>query len=535
MNRKETITVACITFFVACLPLFSVNCIGGHDIIYHLLRIESLKTGIENGLPFLRVNMLYFNGQGYASSLFYPDLFLYIPALLRVFGIGINLSYHIFIAFCLLAGFASAYYCMYTVGQNKTCSLIFAIMFTLFKYHLYDVYERSAAGEFTALIFVPFVLAGLFDLIFSDFDRPHLLVIGMSGVILTHTITTVMCAILCVVVFIIGIRDIAKDVKKIKRLLLSVLIVILLTAFYVFPMMEMLFSTQFSLSAASFDPDNEKLLIKNVFSFSDPSMGVMVFIPLLLRVFIRREKEDRLMKYADICMIFGIIACFCTTGFLPWKRLERFLYQVQFPWRLFVVAAPLIIFADAVFITRIIKNGIIKEKTAVFAVLSLMVISAAWSFDDKGMDYYSYSDDYFDYPPFTAEVIGGEWLPASVEDRNLLVETADTAVDDRENNLPVKRNKNRLTVEGIDPASEYVDVPFVYYKGYTAKDAGGKMLAVDGSGRNGQARVYTKGASSVSVRYSGTMIQHISSAVSLVSIIVIAAVLIMACRKKKTT
>ncbi len=98
MNRKQTVIISCIALFAACLPLFTVNCIGGHDIAYHLLRIESLKTGIQNGLPFLRVNMLFFNGQGYASSLFYPDLFLYIPALLRVAGVGINASCHIFIA-----------------------------------------------------------------------------------------------------------------------------------------------------------------------------------------------------------------------------------------------------------------------------------------------------------------------------------------------------------------------------------------------------------------------------------------------------
>ncbi|MBR5377454.1 MAG: hypothetical protein IK139_09265 [Lachnospiraceae bacterium] len=533
MNRKETITAACLTVFVACLPLFCVNCIGGHDIIYHLLRVESLKTGLENGLPFLRVNMLFFNGQGYASSLFYPDLFLYIPALLRFFGLGINASYHIFIAFCLAAGFASAFYCMYTIGKNSACSLIFAVMFTLFGYHLYDVYERGAAGEFTALIFVPFVLAGLYDLMCSDYGKPYLLVIGMSGVILTHTITAVMCALLCAVIFITGIGGIIKDRKKMGRLLLSVAAVILITAFYVFPMMEMLFSTQFSLSAASFDPDHEKLLLKEVFSFSQPSMGPLIFLPLLLRIFIRRQKEEKLLKFADICMIFGLAACLCTTGFLPWKKLESILYQVQFPWRLFVIAAPLVVFADAVYIARIIKDGIIKEKTAVFTVLCIMFLSALWSFENTGEEYYSYSDDYFDYPPYTAEVIGGEWLPASAEDRDLLVEDADRAFDDAGRSQAVTRTKNSLTVTGIAPDSKYIDVPFVYYKGYTAKDAGGRSLAVDGSGRNGQARVYTEGSGSVLVTYSGTLIQHISSAVSLITLICIAAAMFFAARKKK--
>ena len=83
-NKKFYISVGAITLFVACLPLFTLNCIGGHDIAYHLLRIEALKAGILAGRPFLRINMLFFGGMGYASSLFYPDLFLYFPAVLRL-------------------------------------------------------------------------------------------------------------------------------------------------------------------------------------------------------------------------------------------------------------------------------------------------------------------------------------------------------------------------------------------------------------------------------------------------------------------
>ena len=37
----------------------------------------------ECGAPFLRVNMLFFGGEGYASSMFYPDFLLYIPAVLH--------------------------------------------------------------------------------------------------------------------------------------------------------------------------------------------------------------------------------------------------------------------------------------------------------------------------------------------------------------------------------------------------------------------------------------------------------------------
>ena len=49
-----------ITMLFAMMPLFSVNCIQGHDLAYHLLRIESLKEAILMGTPFLKINVLFF-------------------------------------------------------------------------------------------------------------------------------------------------------------------------------------------------------------------------------------------------------------------------------------------------------------------------------------------------------------------------------------------------------------------------------------------------------------------------------------------
>lgn len=53
-KRENRITLAffLITMIVAMAPLVSRYCINGHDIEYHLLRIESLKEGIRIGRPF---------------------------------------------------------------------------------------------------------------------------------------------------------------------------------------------------------------------------------------------------------------------------------------------------------------------------------------------------------------------------------------------------------------------------------------------------------------------------------------------------
>ena len=86
--QKWSVIVFCFLCFAAViliqikfmLPLDQP--IFGHDVGYHLLRTEALKQRIED-MNFFNggIDYLFYNGAGYASSLAYPDLLLYIPAL----------------------------------------------------------------------------------------------------------------------------------------------------------------------------------------------------------------------------------------------------------------------------------------------------------------------------------------------------------------------------------------------------------------------------------------------------------------------
>ena len=130
-------------------------------------------------------------------------------------------------------------------------------------------------------------------------------------------------------------------------------------------------------------------------------------------------------------------------------------------------------------------------------------------------------------------MIGGEWLPVAAADRDALTAGSDTARAADGSEYNVERNKNELSVSGISSGTEYVDVPFVYYKGYAAEDSSGKRLTVSGEGDNGLTRVYTKGAESIRVWYAGTAAQHAGDAVSALSVILIAAWVLM--RRRKDT
>ncbi len=528
-DRVFTVIVSCITLFFAALPLFSVNCINGHDIDYHLLRIEALKTGIVNGLPFLRINMLFFGGEGYASSLFYPDFLLYIPALLRSAGAGINLSYHIFAAFCITAAFITMFFCAYYISENRWGALISAVIYTLCQYHLDDIYTRAAVGEFTAFIFIPLVAAGLYDLTEKDFKRPWFLIAGMAGTLLCHTLTTVFSIIFCLGYVAVKAGTFIKDPKRIIKLMLSALFTVALTAFYWLPVMEQMRTLELKYTQAIFDVDYEKLLIREIFENKAGRMGIAVFLMLFAALLIHRKKDEKIRE-GDIFAVFGLIFTLCSTGLFPWKRLEEYVSSIQFPWRLFIMSCLMFSLAAGIYIS---KAAVSKERLAVTAVLAVMAVSAVSNYNRTEEGYYSYSDDYYNEVKFTKNVIGGEWLPLSVTDRDRLIKNRDTAFDENGNELTVERRGNRLTVTA--PGSGYIDVPFIYYPGYAAVNAGGKSLSVDGEGDNGRLRVYAEESGPVTVYYGGTRLQHISDIISILAALIPAAVLIISFRSKNSS
>ena len=138
--------------------------------------------------------------------------------------------------------------------------------------------------------------------------------------------------------------------------------------------------------------------------------------------------------------------------------------------------------------------------------------------------YYDYSDDYYSYKPYTANVIAGEWLPEAVKDKDSLVEDSGHMTLSDGTGIPFTRIKNTIVAD-IKADAEYVDVPFVYYKGYRAEYTGtdGKkaLLWISGEGKNGLCRVYLSGQGNgrLKVYYRGTVTTWISVFISVTGIL----------------
>lgn len=530
-KRENRITAIffLITIITAISPLFSRYCINGHDLEYHLLRIESLKEGILIGHPFMKVNTLFFGGAGYASTMFYSDLFMHVPALLRVIHVGIGASFHIYTAMIFVLCYLSTFYCVWKMSGSKFAGTVAAILLTLCPYHMDDMVVRTACGENAAFIFLPIAIYGIYNVLYEEMDKPWLFGLGYAGLIVTHPATCILAVAFGVVTFLIDIKKLIKAPALLIKLCAVSLVALLVTAYQWVPMLEQFADAKFYVANNWTDLLDASVSFADVASSSFPCVGFVLFALVLPRFFLNR-KDSPILLFVDVMMIAAVLFSLGATNIMPWERLAKYFGFLQFPWRLFIMSSVLLAMADAIvlflFLERISeqKRGMSKEiiLIVIFAITAQMAITHQ---NENSMGYYDYSDDYYDYKPYTGAVIAGEWLPQTVKDAQALIDQSEHMIYDDGSEASFKREKAKVFAK-IDKGHSYVDVPFLYYKGYTAilTDASGntKELSVTGEGENGLCRVMLDGeGGDLTVYYKGTILQLVSLIISILFLLLV--------------
>jgi len=515
-----------LVMMVMIWPLLKSGCIHGHDVLYHLLRTESLKTSIQMGDPFVKINTLFFNNAGYASSLFYPDFMLYFPAVLRVSGFGIAASYKLFLILCIALSYASAYYCAKLITKSRYSAVVTSIVFTLSQYFIHDIYIRGAVGEITAFIFIPFLMFGIYDLYYDNFQKPWIMAVGFIGVMLCHTITLMICLFLYMIVFVVHIKTFVVKPELLKKLILTATVVLLLTAFYWAPVIEQMLSNKFVYSIPWVFVGENAVKAWSIVSAKFPGMGFIVFMLFFPRLSIRKTKEnEKLLKFSDECMALGVFFALSATRLVPWDILENYINFLQFPWRLYIAASACL----AVSVGILFKLYFESRKSKSFGlilVICAMITSAMMSLASSDIKYDFYNEDYFKTISNTATVGAGEWLPLAAKNTSGVLASSNIVKADTGQYLSFNRKDNAILVESSFDGIKYFDVPFIYYKGYSAvlTNNGNEMLSlkVTGNGENGFCRVelpqYAEGV--VLVKYEGTFVQKSSYIISILTFLI---------------
>ncbi|MDE5893800.1 MAG: hypothetical protein K2H45_12840, partial [Acetatifactor sp.] len=193
----ERAVVFCVLLGVTALasyPLFVPTVGFGHDLNFHLYRIEGIKDGLLSGQFPVRLHPTHNHGYGYISSSVYPELFLYFPALLRLLGASPVMAYNTFLTMINAVTAWIMYVCAKGITRSRYGGLLASVLYTLSTWRIMNLYYRAALGEALAMVFFPVLLYGLYLLLTGDHRKWWVLALGCSGIFQSHIISTVFAA-----------------------------------------------------------------------------------------------------------------------------------------------------------------------------------------------------------------------------------------------------------------------------------------------------------------------------------------------------
>lgn len=210
-NNRIIIPVLVIVAFLLGLPLYQPGIVGGIDLPFHMNRIEGIYEGLKEGQFPVRIQPGWLNGYGYAVSVFYGDILLYFPAVLRLVGFSLQDAMK---AYLIAVNFLTVFAAYFSFRKCLWCNeaaLTAAVLYAGAGDRLVRFYDSSQIGAVSAMIFYPVVFAGLYLLFTREKqgrdDRTWLwLLTGFSGLLMTHLLSCIMIGIFAAVSCILCIR-----------------------------------------------------------------------------------------------------------------------------------------------------------------------------------------------------------------------------------------------------------------------------------------------------------------------------------------
>ena len=538
---------------ISSVPLIfsGIDGAGYQDLQFHLSRIEGIKEGLLAGKFPVMMESNWIHGKGYPVAIFYGDFLLYFPAILRIFGVPVILTYKIFVfAINVITGLVS-YYCFEKIFENRTIAGETALLYVTAGYRLMDIYVRAAVGEYCAFIFFPILALAMVKMYREDCKKKEylrnslILCLGMSGLLETHLLSTVMAVFLLVIVGLFFFKKTFRP-RTLLCIGLAVVETLIVNLYYLVPFLD--YYMNVPVYAGKGGDHSQAMQIResgayvsqlwdffgHIFGSNVPDkqyrMQLTLGIPLTLAIlvclvlFVLKIRKYRVF-------VVGCMSALCiwmSTNLFPWNTLEgrthlfKLLANVQFPWR---YLAPAAFFGAVLFgfvfselhsekeMSKMFKN-VEFASLLLLSLVSVMIFTSAYKKDYQMVNFKTYSEVDSGY------VGACEYLkdPTGLEAFEYVPSN-----DSVEKFEKVESKDNTLTVFVKNPGeSTTIEVEKFNYKGYKAKDQNGNFLEVsDGYMNILLVNVPAKYEGNITVYFECPLIWKISFAVSLLSVICI--------------
>lgn len=544
-NFKRYISTICLLLIIT-IAMFSYyignKTLVGHDMFFHLNRIIGLSDAIKEGQILPKIYPYSNNGFGYASPLFYCDIFLYLFAILYSLGVPLLITYKMMIFIFLFITAINTYYVASKIWKHKMTVYFAVVSYMFANYHIINVFNRSALGEIMSFAFIPLCLYSIYEVLVIKKDNYILLALSFTALLFSHLISTVLIAaifLICIIVFVF--------VEKDKKTILPTFIIIIkgailasfISAVFLLPFLEQIHNQKFYFNSLSsvFRINESTQTIKSIFypfvildhgdiyfnSIVSPGY-VLLFVPILY-VFVKKNKIISFILVTIIVLYISMIGLF---------KLPEFLDFLQFSFRFYILICPLSTIVAVYTFDKLKKEKIqivILCLAIVYSALNMVILNIDFRNNDKESIYnkqavseiFVLKDSGLDYD--YQQLGGGEYLPYCVntdyihDDKSIIIKNLDGDFLDKisVDNYTREYTTISFTYNGTDDA--FASLPLSYYKGYKAfrideEGQSEKVLCVNDEVYKRVGIYVSKGNYTYVIQYSNTKIYSISLGLS---------------------
>ena len=505
VQLADTELGACLwVLWLTCAPaLTNGGAANGADWSFHLSRIEGIAQGLREGQFPVRIYSMAKDGYGYAPSMFYGELLLYFPAVLRLLGMSVQGAYHTYLLAIQLLTAGVAFFGLRQIFRHNKTALVGSALYMLSTYHLYKIYWLSAVGEYTAMAFLPLIPAALVELYGERpltrrrLRRACVELVAAFGMLLQVHLLSLEMAVLATAAFCLlqFRRTFSKPV--LLTWLKAAVVTVLLNLWFVVPFLTLMLSGDYnnmytgSQESGGQVVKNAGLRIAELFGWQKnhnnlgPELLAGGFVLLWCWLNLR-EREDgpegKNIRVGLWAAGFAALACWMSTNTFPWQAVGRIpvvgrvLVAIQFPGRYLSLATVLLVLAAVCGLSALRRTG--YARTVAVLLLGVSVFGAALFFRDQQKDA-SYLGDggqliYSEYKKFNVGwYYDGLYLPDGAHETRDGFESAVPVTTVEITDITQENGVTTLTCTETTGQDQHAELPLLYYPGYTVIEGPG--------------------------------------------------------------
>lgn len=522
--------------------------IKGHDTDFHLSNITAIVDMLSWDNLTVQEPLKYVgNNFGYGTRFFYPPLphltAAYITKILTVFNIdNVAIGMRITQWLTLFASGITFYLLSIKLFKSKKISMLLSLFYMTAPYHLAEIFVRDAFSEMFIPIAIPLIILGLLYLVEKNYKLFFTCFIsGYTIAIYSHLAMTIYFTLIFLVTFFIIYFKQIFTKKHILYLIFASIIILLLTASFWMPMLEIKIKGSYGVFMPYYMTSKGALRfstisISELFAFNREidfhyiRFNLQLFVTILFFISIIFIFKKKMWKQKEwlFLLAFTILSSIMITSLFPWYYTPDILQTLQFPWRLALYIAFGVILISGIALKQIENK---KYFNIIIGILLVLTLAGTYIYTDH------LEESQIDINNINNEKCMGnqaEYLPEKAiknkdyfdnRSNDIIIQSGSAEINIISDNVP------DLTFEANISEKTTIELPRLYYMGYTLK-LNDKTIELTES-ENGFLQATIDESGTYVLTYSKTTVMKIANILSLGTFIFIIVFIINLKRKKR--